>query len=328
MTLKLLRHTTRYLITLFLLRFSGLTLVVYLINTFETVPFAALPLGLLALYLLFQIYYDIKTLVLPSRRNSIVVTISTSGICLHSLPLFVKWRDIESVNTCRTGRIFNTIRIKLKDPESFVGRNGWMLWLRFKINSQFRCDLLLPAGAFDASAQEITEIINKGMAGESIRQEELRRIPSTAVSELMAWVRANAVAQGITLYEQASDAEICVFEQTLNVKLPDNLIEFYRFCNGFESEEDWFRIIPLGEILERDDFEIGESCVFDFAEYMTYCDSWQMKIAGSTYTIYDQFYRVVLTDSICEFLKRFLKGGVFDSGGLYDWRDEVRANTK
>jgi hypothetical protein len=32
---------------------------------------------------------------------------------------------------------------------------------------------------------------------------------------------------------------------------------------------------------------------------------------------------IILTNSFTEFLRRFLRGGVFETGGLYDWRDEI-----
>ena len=73
---------------------------------------------------------------------------------------------------------------------------------------------------------------------------------------------------GITLFNQASEADISTFEKIKRVNLPDDLKTFYRFSNGFESEEDLFRIIPLHEILENSpsNYTVGIKD-FHIAEY-------------------------------------------------------------
>ncbi|MHB8207209.1 SMI1/KNR4 family protein [Mucilaginibacter sp.] len=38
------------------------------------------------------------------------------------------------------------------------------------------------------------------------------------------------------------------FEKELNLILPDEIKQFYKFSNGFESAEDIFRIIDFEEI--------------------------------------------------------------------------------
>lgn len=70
--------------------------------------------------------------------------------------------------------------------------------------------------------------------------------------------------------------EIFDLEKFIGFDLPADFRTFYRICNGFEMNEDIFRMIPV---------ELGSD--------------------------------------LCEFLRRFLAGGVFDPGGLYDWHNEI-----
>jgi len=70
-----------------------------------------------------------------------------------------------------------------------------------------------------------------------------------SIHDIIQIIDENKVQLGITLYEPACDYNIENFEEELHIKLPDDIKTFYRFCNGFESEEDMFRIIPLEEIL-------------------------------------------------------------------------------
>ena len=86
-----------------------------------------------------------------------------------------------------------------------------------------------------------------------------------------------------------------------------------------------FRIIPLDETIDsKQDFKPNS---FRIAEYMTYCDFWDIHITDSDYNNYlisnpGEKYRA-LTNSFAEFLKRFLAGGVFEKGGLYDWHEQI-----
>jgi len=104
----------------------------------------------------------------------------------------------------------------------------------------------------------------------------------------------------------------------------------YRFCNGFESAEDLFRIIPLDEI--ADPLYEYEPNRFYFAEYMIYCDVWEIEINPSNpneYWISNPGKAVrLLTQSLAEFLGRFLAKGVFGDGGLYTWHEEFDNQNK
>lgn len=153
------------------------------------------------------------------------------------------------------------------------------------------------------------------------------------ITDIIAKIKAEKEELGITLYTPASSTEILDFENIMGVKLPDDLVKFYSFSNGFESEEDMFRVIPLDEIIDnvgQPDTYVVELNDFHFAEYLIYSDMWTININPvdrNDYHIYNKVENVItLTNSLSEFLNTFLIGGVFD--GLYAWRENVKRLTK
>ena len=151
------------------------------------------------------------------------------------------------------------------------------------------------------------------------------------IEEVINHLQVNLTQTDITLYNGAADDLITTFEQTSKVRLPNDIKCFYKFANGFESDEDIFRIVPLEEILE---YRKNHAHGIIIAEYMTYCDMWYLEVNLFNHNDYCIFYvgadhkKLKLTDSFAEFLNRFLKGGVFETGGLYDWTDELRLKGK
>jgi hypothetical protein len=148
------------------------------------------------------------------------------------------------------------------------------------------------------------------------------------IEHIISKIQKNKDNLKITVYPKASVEEIYSFEQTMNIKLPDDIKTFYKFCNGFESNEDLFRIIPLNEIIDntKTDKEnyLEKKGDFHIAEYMIYCDMWSLTVDEATneYSIYNKTTTIVtLTNNFSEFLDRFLNEGVFE--GLYNWREEL-----
>jgi len=146
-----------------------------------------------------------------------------------------------------------------------------------------------------------------------------------AINDIIEVLRTKHRDYGTKLYPAASIGQMETFEHTFKLYLPDDIKEFYRFCNGFESNENLFRIIPLDEITSNTDNY--EPYCFYIAEYMIYCDMWSVKLEPENKNDYNIFnegkkYRV-LTKLFAGFLERFLAGGVFDRGGLYDWHEEI-----
>ena len=112
------------------------------------------------------------------------------------------------------------------------------------------------------------------------------------------------------------------------VILPDDFREFYRFSDGFEANEDLFNLIQLDEIIENKKHDKKDPLYI--AEYMIYSDMWCLEVNPDDRNDYKiiveaNYNKLVLTNSLAEFINRFLAGGVFDPGGLYDWADEVEA---
>jgi hypothetical protein len=131
---------------------------------------------------------------------------------------------------------------------------------------------------------------------------------------------------GLSLHPGADDAMLQAVENTYNITLPDDFKEFYRFADGFETDEDIFNMIPLKYIIENKHRKGGAA--FYIAEYMIYSDMWQLEINPDNCNDYKIIIwannnKLVLTNSLGEFISRFLKGGVFGTGGLYEWQDEV-----
>lgn len=150
------------------------------------------------------------------------------------------------------------------------------------------------------------------------------------ITDIISFIRANMHVLGITLHDKATDLAIKNFEKR-KTPLPDDLKTFYQFSNGFDSDEDLFRIIPLEEMaINAPDSSLNEDPDFHIAEYMIYSDMWTISINPNNpndYIIYNKAEDyIVLTNSFAEFLSKFLKGGVFE--GLYDWRAEIAKRIK
>ncbi|WP_431293972.1 SMI1/KNR4 family protein [Pedobacter sp. P26] len=149
-----------------------------------------------------------------------------------------------------------------------------------------------------------------------------------SITDIIVRIKAEKEELGITLYAPASSTEISDFENSIGIKLPDDLVKFYSFSNGFESGEDMFRVIPLDEIIdniEQPDTYAVEQNDFHFAEYLIYSDMWTININPvdrNDYHIYNKVENVItLTNSFPKFLETFLTSGVFD--GLYTWRENI-----
>jgi len=73
---------------------------------------------------------------------------------------------------------------------------------------------------------------------------------NVTIEDCIQRIKTDKHELGITLFEPASPTEIADFENIMNIKFPADFVEFYSFANGFESDEDMFRIIPLEEIID------------------------------------------------------------------------------
>lgn len=144
-----------------------------------------------------------------------------------------------------------------------------------------------------------------------------------AIANIIKLITEKHKEDGIDVNPPATATEIAVFEKEIGFSLPADFIRFYTTCNGFGCNEDIFNMVPLQEVMQysRDH---GPDW-FYFSEYMIYSDMWGLRLTTSgKYEIFNGSYpEVALTSSLEEFIERFLKGNVFDPGGLYDWHDEL-----
>lgn len=155
------------------------------------------------------------------------------------------------------------------------------------------------------------------------------------IKDIISRLQQEKAALGVKLFNGASEEDINAFEHGTGMRLPEDFKVFYRFSNGFDHDEDMFRMLPLKDILEdfrekRNSEYFAWQHDFHFAEYMIYCDIWTVSIKDplqNNYTIYNRGEQLmILTVNLAEFLTRLLNGGVYD--GLYNWMDEIGKGTK
>ncbi|SDK58224.1 hypothetical protein SAMN04487898_109190 [Pedobacter sp. ok626] len=144
----------------------------------------------------------------------------------------------------------------------------------------------------------------------------------SAIEELKERAKTGA----LRLHSGASETSLKEVERIYSKTLPEDFKMLYRFSDGFDTDEDIFNMIRIEEIIEN---KMKYNNQLYIAEYMTYCDSWELDISIQNPNDYQitNLTRlnttITLTRSLAEFIHRFLQGGVFDAAGLYDWHEET-----
>jgi hypothetical protein len=132
---------------------------------------------------------------------------------------------------------------------------------------------------------------------------------------------------GVTLNPPATNKELELLRKRIKQEPPKDIVDFYSYCNGFETLDCLFRIIPINEL----EYTFGVNVAsFYFAEYMIYSDEWANNVINSTkYSITNGNHNteqpVILSNSVIEFLERYASEGVF---GLHDWFEENKLKSK
>ena len=145
------------------------------------------------------------------------------------------------------------------------------------------------------------------------------------ILELIQAIAEKHKHEKFVLRPPVSPDRLAIFEKHIGFPLPDDFRTFYTICDGFEmDDDDMFKFADLDEIMKGHGTK--EKNAFHFADYLVYSDMWTLKYfgAGDYRIMHLGAKEIILTDSLAEFLGRFLQGGVSDNGGLYDWHDEVR----
>ncbi|UAY53043.1 SMI1/KNR4 family protein [Ferruginibacter albus] len=162
-------------------------------------------------------------------------------------------------------------------------------------------------------------------------KEKIAYQSDTLLTDVLRYIKSNSLNIGVHLNKPATDIEIETFED-IKMALPDDFKLLYKFSNGFETEHDLFRLIPLEEIIESklNKNYLANDNSFHFTEYMIYSDMWSVDISKENindYCIYNKAEDVVyLTNSLAEFLCVFINKGIYD--GLYEWREIKQRNNK
>ncbi|MBF9255824.1 SMI1/KNR4 family protein [Pontibacter sp. 172403-2] len=150
--------------------------------------------------------------------------------------------------------------------------------------------------------------------------------------ELFGRLKEKSDELGIVLSKPATEEELFKLEESVNQKLPKDILDFYSFSNGFESDDFIFRAIPISEIL---DYKAElETSSFYFAEYMIYSDSWAIHLKSEReYSIENGNHgteeEVILTQSLYEFIEKYITGeGIFGDNGLYSWYENIKKEEK
>jgi hypothetical protein len=144
-----------------------------------------------------------------------------------------------------------------------------------------------------------------------------------SIKKIINQLRVYKGSEKLKLHKGADEALFCIVENEYGVTLPDDFKELYRFSDGFETVKNIFNMIPLAEIINN---KTHQSLYI--AEYMIYSNMWLLEINPFDCNDYKivveaNSNRIILTNSLAEFINCFLKGGVYDPGGLYDWQEEV-----
>lgn len=144
-----------------------------------------------------------------------------------------------------------------------------------------------------------------------------------SLQQLVDAIAEKHQAYGITVFPPVNPDAIDQFEKHIGFEMPADFKLFYAVCNGYACTDDIFNFKPLSElILYPDDYGDNWFC---FCEYMIYSDSWGVRCSpDGSYEIYNTSYSSIpMTTSLELFLHHFLRGGVFEPGGLYDWQEEL-----
>ncbi|MBL7711530.1 MAG: SMI1/KNR4 family protein [Chitinophagaceae bacterium] len=138
------------------------------------------------------------------------------------------------------------------------------------------------------------------------------------MDQIIGLIKQKHKVTGIDINTPANLSDIADFERQIGFSLPTDFKAFYLTCNGFTCHKDIFSIIPLQSITQYPK-DFGDNW-FYFSEYMIYSDTWGLRLtATGEYEIFNGSYpNKALTSSLSEFLQKFLKGDVFETGGLYD----------
>lgn len=146
------------------------------------------------------------------------------------------------------------------------------------------------------------------------------------LAEAISYLESKSVEYEMTLRPAASEDLIKQVEETYNITLPEDIKQFYRLYNGFDTFDWMFNLIPMKDMIEQK-IKYNEERV-PLAEYMIYSETWHLDInvdQPNKYgiTIQGHNREVTLTHSLAEFIERFVNGGLMGEDGLCHWVEQL-----
>lgn len=149
-----------------------------------------------------------------------------------------------------------------------------------------------------------------------------------SLTEIIDYLQTNFAEREITLRPAASDDLIRQVEAAYGLILPDDIKQFYRFSNGFDTYDWMFNLIPMEDMIEQKVQYKYNDEPLPLAEYLIYAETWHLEIIPgspnkySITTLTDKGV-ITLTHSLAEFIQRFLIGGLFGEHGLCHWVESL-----
>lgn len=144
------------------------------------------------------------------------------------------------------------------------------------------------------------------------------------MKEVLRLLEQKHQKNGLKIHPPASPEQIKKAEYKIGFTLPADFKEFYSVCNGFEISDDIFNILRTDAIFCDSDY--GYTGIV-FAEYMIFSEAWAFRILSPDRyeIIYDDGEDLVkLTNSLDTFLRKLIKGHIFEEGGLSEWYKEIK----
>ncbi|MCR5888610.1 SMI1/KNR4 family protein [Hymenobacter sp. J193] len=137
-------------------------------------------------------------------------------------------------------------------------------------------------------------------------------------------------------FHDESQHHMAKVEAKLGRQLPEEIRAFYLQCPGFWTNDCLFRVLSMSDILTEIERPAAPNTNLHFpiADYMIFSDVWEVVLDEENparYVIVNSNHHteesVVLTDSLYEFVNKFLEGGIFggeEGEGLYGWRERLK----
>ena len=149
-----------------------------------------------------------------------------------------------------------------------------------------------------------------------------------SLTRIIDYLKANSAELDFTLKPPVSEGLIRKVEEAYGIILPEDIKQFYKFSNGFQTDDWMFNLIPMEEMMDQTVNYKYNKEPLPLAEYLIYSETWHLEVSSGnpnqySITIHPVTGKVTLTHSLAEFIQRFLDGGLFGENGLCYWVEQL-----